>query len=381
MKHYDYIIAGAGAAGLSLLTRLIKSNQFEGKKILLIDKDRKKGNDRTWCFWEKEEGFFERLIHKQWPQLIFHSKKASIPLQIDPYRYKMLRSQDLYEYCFALIELNPNVEVRYESIKKIETEAKIATVKTDRASYSADYVFNSILFEKPKVNAHQHYLLQHFTGWFIETEKPCFDPQTATFMDFRVDQSLGTTFVYVLPTSTTTALVEYTFFNETVAEDAQYENWLKDYIDQFLKIKHYKINETEFGVIPMTNYAFPKQNGRIINIGTAGGQTKASSGFTFQFIQKQTTKIVEQMILNGNPVVKPSFFSKRFNLYDSTLLNVLRHKKMEGIEIFHKIFAHVNHRSILRFLDNESNFADELKIMNSQPTILFMKAAFKELIS
>ena len=31
-------------------------------------------------------------------------------------------------------------------------------------------------------------------------------------------------------------------------------------------------------------------------IGTAGGQTKASSGYTFQFIQKQSQQIVDYLI-------------------------------------------------------------------------------------
>ena len=39
--------------------RMIKSGKFADKKILLIDKEPKTKNDRTWCFWEKQDGFFE----------------------------------------------------------------------------------------------------------------------------------------------------------------------------------------------------------------------------------------------------------------------------------------------------------------------------------
>jgi lycopene beta-cyclase len=59
-------------------------------------------------------------------------------------------------------------------------------------------------------------LLQHFKGWVIETAKPAFDPSQAIFMDFRVSQQNGTTFIYLMPTSSTTALVEYTLFTEKV---------------------------------------------------------------------------------------------------------------------------------------------------------------------
>jgi lycopene beta-cyclase len=63
MPRYDYIIAGAGAAGLSLLTRMIACGKFSDKKILIIDKAAKTVNDRTWCFWEKEQGFFEDIVY------------------------------------------------------------------------------------------------------------------------------------------------------------------------------------------------------------------------------------------------------------------------------------------------------------------------------
>ena len=53
---YDYIIAGAGCAGLSLAVHMIHSGKFSDKKILIVDKDDKQKNDRTWCFWEKEPG-------------------------------------------------------------------------------------------------------------------------------------------------------------------------------------------------------------------------------------------------------------------------------------------------------------------------------------
>ena len=37
MKYYDYIITGAGAAGLMLAFRLAKDSFFDQKSILIID--------------------------------------------------------------------------------------------------------------------------------------------------------------------------------------------------------------------------------------------------------------------------------------------------------------------------------------------------------
>ena len=52
MNNYDYIIIGAGASGLLLADAMGQDSFFATKNILLLDKDSKKINDRTWCYWE-----------------------------------------------------------------------------------------------------------------------------------------------------------------------------------------------------------------------------------------------------------------------------------------------------------------------------------------
>ena len=88
--------------------------------------------------------------------------------------------------------------------------------------------------------------------------------------------------MYVLPFSKTQALVEYTLFSAELLKDEEYEAAIKDYLLQ-LGVKDYKITEKEQGSIPMTAYPFWKHNSsNILHIGTSGGWTKASTGFTFK---------------------------------------------------------------------------------------------------
>ncbi|MBL0134230.1 MAG: hypothetical protein IPP79_09555 [Chitinophagaceae bacterium] len=79
-------------------------------------------------------------------------------------------------------------------------------------------------------------------------------------MDFRIHQTPGASFVYVLPLSADSALIEYTLFTATLLEKKVYNEELKYYIENFLHINDYSIEEEEFGIIPMTNVKFPFMN-------------------------------------------------------------------------------------------------------------------------
>jgi lycopene beta-cyclase len=375
-NQYDYIIAGAGCAGLSLLFRLLQEPTLRDKKILVIDRSQKKENDRTWCFWEQGEGLFEPIVHHQWSELLFHSNSFSKKLLLAPYSYKMIRGVDFYEHVLIYATGFSNIEFKYEEIESISTEGEKAMLYSSEHSYAADYIFNSILFASPKG---KYNLLQHFKGWLIETKLPSFDAGVATFMDFRVPQEKGCTFFYVLPVSSTQALVEYTLFSEKVLQQDEYDQALKTYISEQLQIKEYEIVHEEFGIIPMTDHVFPLQDGRIINMGVAGGQVKGSTGFAFNFIQKRTRKIVESLTKHGHPFLKKTIVDKKFRLYDKVLLHVLQHKLMQGELIFEKIFKQNDVQRVLRFLDNESSLIDDLAIMNSMPSKIFLPAILKSL--
>ncbi len=379
LKTYDYIICGSGAAGLSLLMNLMHNKAFDNKSILMVDKEKKNVNDRTWCFWEQQPGLFEPIVHHSWKQVHFYSNYYSGLLHLQPYTYKMIRGIDFYNYVLDKAASRPNIGFATGNVEALANDVSTARVIVDGESFQADYVFNSIMFHQPSVPKEKYYLLQHFKGWLIETTEPVFEDGKATLMDFRVSQKHGTTFVYVLPLSPNRALVEYTLFTGDTLPRQEYDIALGDYIRQFLSLAEYKIIEEEFGIIPMTNINFPTHEGRIINVGTAGGQTKASSGYTFNFIQKHAKRITEHLLKNEKPISNTGLFDKRFRLYDSTLLNILTHNKLGGDRVFADLFKKNEPARVLRFLDNESSLEDELNIMGSVPSKVFMKAALQEL--
>ncbi|MDE3214215.1 MAG: lycopene cyclase, partial [Bacteroidota bacterium] len=78
LRQYDYIFLGTGCASLSLLMRMRAHEAFRDKKILLIDREPKIHNDRTWCFWEEGDGFFEDIVYKKWDVLHFRTADPSV---------------------------------------------------------------------------------------------------------------------------------------------------------------------------------------------------------------------------------------------------------------------------------------------------------------
>jgi lycopene beta-cyclase len=403
MSDYDYIITGAGCAGLSLLVNMIHSGETGDKKILLVDRAPKTQNDRTWCFWEKGEGLFEEIVCRQWDKLWFHSNDYSSLKNIHPYRYKMIRGADFYHYCFRLIGRHAGIDIRYGKVERLESNAGGTFVIVDGEKITARYVFNSILpgmlkpssvkssgpavissgaagdpgFTQAAPPRGRWNLLQHFKGWVIETPRPTFHPEEAILMDFRVSQQGGAGFAYMMPFSSTSALVEFTLFSEKLSEQQDYEDGLKDYIRSRLQIEEYRISGQEFGVIPMTSYSFPTREHNILYIGTAGGQTRSSSGYTFQFIQKQSFAIVQALKDTGLPFAPSQ--GRRFRFYDSILLNVLSTGKLRGDELFIHLFKRNKITDIFSFLDKESKFRQDWHIIRSLPTLPFLQAACQEI--
>ena len=68
METYDFLIAGGGGAGLGLANALLDSH-LKSPSILIIDKEAKNQNDRTWCFWGPESAPFTHLARYSWPKL------------------------------------------------------------------------------------------------------------------------------------------------------------------------------------------------------------------------------------------------------------------------------------------------------------------------
>ncbi|WP_342332955.1 lycopene cyclase family protein [Pedobacter sp. FW305-3-2-15-E-R2A2] len=376
MKHFDYIIAGGGCAGRSLALRMLPYLEVSNKKVLLIDKDSKKENDRTWCFWEQQPDVFESVVFRKWNHLSFANSAHRQHMDIHPYQYKMIRGADFYAYTEKQLSESSHIRMIQGNVESIYTEQEQGYVVVDGETFSTDYIFSSIPRIQEKRPDRYQYLLQHFEGWIIESKSPIFEPERATLMDFNTAQQVGTSFVYVLPLSSTLALIEYTVFSENELPATAYTTALKQYIREQLHCEDYDIKEREKGVIPMSDHPIKPQQGRIIYLGTAGGFTKGSTGYTFRFIQKHTAAIVAQLQKSGHPHILTRS-PKRFDIYDATLLHLLSSKRLSGEKIFSTLFKRNKSQQILKFLDNETSLIEEIRIFKTLQKSEFAMALLK----
>lgn len=369
---YDYAIIGAGAAGLQLILKMIHDPYFNEKSILILDMDDKNTNDRTWCFWEKGETVWDQLATHTWGLGQFINQDKTIDFDLTPYRYKMVRSADFYQYAKEEIGKVGNITWVKDEVVHIEGQR----ISCSNGTYSATHIFDSRIPEEfHERQDNYHSLIQHFKGWFIRTEKPEFDPVTFTMMDYRLKWKDSTSFTYVLPISKTEALVEFTLFNNQLLPDNEYDEYLKKYIDQYLHLKSYQIIEVEQGQIPMSDYPFHKHHSQFITkIGTAGGWVRPSSGYSFKNADRYSSMMIENIKKGSRP--EKGIATSRFRTYDSIFLKVLSSRNDLGEDIFARLYTKPDIQSVFRFLDEESGITEDIKVMFSLNKPQFWKAFF-----
>jgi Brp/Blh family beta-carotene 15,15'-monooxygenase len=209
---------------------------------------------------------------------------------------------------------------------------------------------------------------QHFFGFEIELEDDFFDPRVVDFMDFRVPQKKETRFVYILPFSKRTALIEFTVFSVHLLPSDEYERELRHYITTQLGLTAYKISRIERGVISMAIDTLPRFSGRWLKsriqpIGAAAGMVKPSTGYSFSRNQK--------FLKSGQGIMQR--WQWRFYLYDSLILGIIRDEGQRLGHIFSQLFRANPPDQIFQFLDEESRIFDELKIFYSLPWAPFIQ--------
>ena len=355
MKEFDYIIIGGGCAGLSLAYELEIHNKLENKTLAIIEPRSEYKRDKTWSFWKVTSHNFEDCVKKNWTNFSINISSGSKHLECNNFPYQTIDSGLFYAKINNKLKKNKNIFF-FKNTKDI---------KLDNS-----FIFNSV----PSIKGNENNLWQHFCGVEIETNNNIFDENIFNLMDFNCDQRDSVHFFYTLPFEKKKALVETTWISKENNNSLKdYDHQIKDYIKNHLNIKDYKINYKEEGAIPLFFPLNIKEKNKI-NIGTAGGMTRLSTGYTFLNIQEHS-KYIRKNIENISNL-KIFEIEKKYQFLDKIFLKVLENNPEKMPNIFFKMFSGSSNK-VIKFLSNKSNFIEDLLIISKMPKWLFIKNLLK----
>ncbi|UPL49244.1 lycopene cyclase family protein [Hymenobacter sublimis] len=378
LPDFDYLIAGGGAAGLSLAYHISQEPRLAGKRVLVLEPAAKDQNDRTWSFWADEPSLFDSIVAHEWDRLAFRSPGFERVFNLTRHRYKMIRGLDFYQFVHAALHQNPQFTRVQTTVDALENMPQGGVkASTPVGSFTARYAFDSRPPELQQLRQPEkhRYLLQHFVGWEVVTDQDVFDPSTVEFMDFRGEQHQEARFIYVLPFSTRRALVEYTLFSAEVLPKEAYETEIRQYLRQRLGVREFRVEAEEVGAIPMTDHPLPARAGQhIINLGTRAGRAKPSTGYAFKRIQAHSARLVQGLAATGHLPQDLTGDRWQFGLFDTLLLDIMQRQGEITRDIFTDLFRHNPVERIFDFLDERTSPWENLQIMNSVSPWPFLRS-------
>ena len=354
MREFDFIIIGGGCAGLSLAYELEINKKLENKTLAIIEQREEYKRDKTWSFWKVFDHNFEDCVIKSWNNFTVNTLENYREHSSEKFPYQSIDSGKFYKKINSKLTKNSNISF-FKNLREINSENSL--------------IFTSVTTKE----RNQSELWQHFQGVEIETTKDIFDDKILNLMDFNCEQKKYVHFFYTLPFSKNRALIETTWLSNLEDQEIMdYDRQLQDYIKNTLGIKNYKINFSEKGSIPLFYPSFLNNN-KTIHIGSAGGMTRLSTGYTFLNIQEHSRYIVK----NIDKIEKIKMFSlgKKYHYLDKIFLKVLENHPEKMPKIFFDMFKAPSN-TIIKFLSNKSNIFEDINIISKMPKLIFIKALF-----
>ena len=374
---YDYVFLGLGCGNGLILLQLEAEGMLTNKRILVIEPDQLIKNDRTFCFWMEPKrvntSFLSTMVETQWSKVHVGEKVQSL----DPLRYYRISGRTLSENVHSVLtrENARIIQARYDGIPSKDGENAQLTILGEQLT--ASLVFDNRPPSYAEPNASETRLFQSFYGWEIKSDRPVFDADCFTMMDFNVQQEGATQFMYVLPFDAHRALVEITRFGEALLPSEHAEQALISYLTEHAI--SYSIEDKEMGVIPMFSHSISvnKSSSTWINTGERAGMLKPSTGYSFERSLTYAIQVVEGIKTNRKPYLAKK---KRFAYYDRLLLQLLRDQPAKGALIFIQLFKQNTAIHVFKFLDERSTLREDLRILKSLPIGLFVGAAIKDAV-
>ena len=355
---YEIIYAGSGLSALLSAYYLIRANKIKGS-LLFLDPLPFPLSNKTYSFWSELDDLPEELIHKSWDKLLVIDTETSVH-QLRDHRYRTIKGAVLESWLRNYISTHVEADFREERYCCYQEEKSTVWVKTDKSIYQCSYFLNSTFDYRELISRLQKkgfsYHMQYFLGVEIETELDFFDDSCMTLADFSINTSGRYEFGYTLPYGKRSALIE--LVSDRIIEEDQ----LFSYLNKVLGATTYHIRYNEEGGSLLTQLYFPHRvSKRCINIGTAAGMLKASTGYAFSNVVRDSRLMADKY----RPGKGWSSLPRRrliFRWFDRVFLTVVYHRPLEVKAMFMKLFNNVDIDTVLSFLNEDCRANGLLKV-------------------
>ena len=370
---YKTAIIGAGCAGLTLGYHLIGS---KSEPIVLIDQQTNR-KDHLWSYWDngRDSLLLPRpFIKKKWANWAIRTQDREVIRSGNHFQYVCLSSAVFESHLQRAIQ-NSNGTIIREAVTG--TNIKKGT-KSLSLSNGSELAINDVYDSRPPLVS-DGAMYQHFVGLNIQADDPIFDDSTAILMDFRVPQSSGIHFIYVLPFSKKSALIESTVYSTKLLPHSWYKQQISNYIQNNFPKTNWEIISQETGALPLTNKCPQISFG--VPIGLSANAMRASTGYAFSQIMGQISELILKIESSQNKITvkKGSSFIEDF--MDEIFLDVLSKSPQRAPEIFSKVLESLTGDEFAEFMSGYCPASTKAKIIAALPKSLFSIAAIRRIFS
>jgi lycopene beta-cyclase len=377
----DLLIVGGGCAGLSLAMHLAHFKQRAPRTLILEQRPRYE-NDRTWCFWGNEKTPFAALSAQQWCAVSVAKADQVVRVECADAPYQMLAAEHFYSAAEKVLSKAHRIQLQMDSPLLSEPQLNDGRwhFQTSQGAFSAAMVVDT----RPAapVSNDAALMWQSFYGQEIDCSQPVFEPGCAELMSFASASPDRVAFTYVLPISSTRALVEFTVFAVKPQSAQALSADLAAAIEQRVKGAVFAVVRSEQGVLPMgltpalTALGGHDQASNYVRVGLFAGAARPATGYAFQRIQRWATDCAARIAGGGSPVAhaKDPWLLARM---DSLFLRVIQRQPQLAPQMFMDIFARVDSQRVIRFLSDQGRLSDYAAIVLALPFRPFLRQLFR----
>jgi lycopene beta-cyclase len=366
-----YAVVGAGASG-SLLIGALAQAGARGP-VVLVDDDAAPLESRTWAWWASARRPVDELESRTWTRMAVVAPESHLMLGLSSHRYVATRGSALRVATDAALEQLHGSRVIARACD-VRQEIDHAVVLTGQGEVRAPWVLDSVGLTHPPVAPAPASLA--FLGVEVHTDAAVFDPDVVRLMDFRVPQQEGLSFAYVLPWSAHHALVEVACF-AVAPEPAALRHALERYLDEYVGGR--EVVRQEDGVVPLTRPPSARRTGRLVALGHEAGMVKASTGYAFERISRDSGILARQLADGHLPqgLARP----RHRVAMDDVFVDLVRNDPERVRDALIALFARNPLDRVVRFLDETESARDLVDIVASLPALPFARSASRTLVS